>query len=373
MMFEDDDVLKGIDLSLLGKVMDKTNPIGGGEEIENDPLNNFHSSVVSLLNGEEVEEETKEDNNSTEDTETEESNSEEDSASSEEESSTETDAMKVFANMVAGKLGVDFAEEEYKDDDEFILSLVDKKLKAEREAEEASLDPEIKELIANHKAGVPIHKQLQAKEITYTYKSIEAESVKNNIELQKGLIRDKLLNTGISEEKALKKIEKYELTGILEEEALDALEDLQVMAAENEKAVIETEKENYKKRMKEYQDWSDSLKNQIDKKEEIIPGIKLDPTQKKQLYEGIVNKDRAGKNAIQKFYESNPDFNLVVAYLATVLKGDLSVIQKTANTKAVRNLKDIVSSSSKDGGVTSAPRKIKPADVSVMKNALNLK
>lgn len=365
-LFEDDDLLKGIDLSMLTERKPFSNKLNG----EGDPLNDFNSRI-----DDEEEIEDNADNPDTnpplkeEGTEGAEAN---EIVDEDEDSQDANSPMKAFVGLVTKKLDIDYKEEEFEDTDEFLIGLLEKKAESLVKAKEDLMPEEVKTLWENYKEGVPIHEQLKAKETTFNYKSIEPEAIKDNIELQKALIKDKLVNTGMSEDKALKKIERYETTGVLEDEALESLEDLITISEENEKKVVAKFKEEKVKEAKRYDEWKGSLKESIDKKEEIIPGIKLDPTQKKVLFEGITSVDKNGKNAIEKFYEANPDFNLVVAYLATVLKGDFSVLQATASTKATKNLKEILETSSKNGGVTSASPRLKQADVSVMKGALGL-
>jgi hypothetical protein len=370
-LFSEDDLLRGIDLSMFSDKKPVNDSIDGDE----DPLLNFN-------NDSDTDDVADDDTDSTDDKKDSEDSDpandggadsgDDDSSGTDSNDAGKDNAMKAFAGLVAKKLDVDFKEEEFEDTDEFIIGLAEKKADALFKAKEDTMPEEVKKLWENYKEGVPIHEQLKAKEIVHSYKSIEPEKVKEDVSLQKALLKDKLINTGLTEEKALKKIERYETTGVLEDEALDALEELIILSEENEKQVQAKFKEQKVADLKEYEKWKDSLKESIDKKEEIIPGLKLDPNQKKTLFEGITAVDKQGKNAIQKFYESNPDFNLVVAYLATVLKGDFTLLQASATTRATRNLKDIIDSSSKNGGVTSGAPKIKPTDVSVMKSALGL-
>lgn len=76
-----------------------------------------------------------------------------------------------------------------------------------------------------------------------------------------------------------------------------------------------------------------------------------------------------------KFREKNPEFDLVVAYLATVMskedKINWDMLTTVAETKATKNLKakaknaDLSSSSTKR-------RTLKGIDISIMKNAIKL-
>ena len=87
------------------------------------------------------------------------------------------------------------------------------------------------------------------------------------------------------------------------------------------------------------------LENHIDAKEEIFSGIKITPKQKKTLYNNITKVDSEGKNVILKMRESDPEFDLKVAYIATVLNWDLSSVKRSSKTKATRSLVDSLSTS----------------------------
>ena len=65
-----------------------------------------------------------------------------------------------------------------------------------------------------------------------------------------------------------------------------------------------------------------------------------------------------------KFRKENPDFDLTMAYVATVLKGDFSKISKVATTQATRKLAKTVENAGK-----STPKK-SSLNLEIIKKAL---
>ena len=67
------------------------------------------------------------------------------------------------------------------------------------------------------------------------------------------------------------------------------------------------------------------------------------------MYKGITKLDREGKNEIMRLREKDPEFDLKIAYLATVLKWDFSAFERQSTTKSTRKLADVIKSTKKTG------------------------
>ena len=91
------------------------------------------------------------------------------------------------------------------------------------------------------------------------------------------------------------------------------------------------------------------MKTKFKKKEEILPGFGLSPKDKDNLYKGITKLDKNGKNEIMRMREKDPEFDLKIAYLATVLKWDFSAFERQSTTKSTRKLADAIKSTKKTG------------------------
>ncbi len=238
-----------------------------------------------------------------------------------------------------------------------------------------SLPDEIKYLLENHEKGVNVFDLLKADKKVIEYDSLTSEQISENESLQKKLLSEFYYLQGESPEDIDDMIEDIEVAGLLEKQANRAAKKLSQVQMQERNRIIEEQKQQETERKNHYDSAITSLKNSIYEKEEIIPGIKLSEKQKKEVYQGITKFDREGKNEVMKFREKNPEFDLVVAYLATVMskedKINWDMLTTVAETKATKNLKakaknaDLSSSSTKR-------RTLKGIDISIMKNAIKL-
>lgn len=238
-----------------------------------------------------------------------------------------------------------------------------------------SLPDEIKYLLENHEKGVNVFDLLKADKKVIEYDSLTSEQISENESLQKKLLSEFYHLQGESPEDIDDMIEDIEVAGLLEKQANRAAKKLSQVQMQERNRIIEEQKQQETERKNHYDSAITSLKNSIYEKEEIIPGIKLSEKQKKEVYQGITKFDREGKNEVMKFREKNPEFDLVVAYLATVMskedKINWDMLTTVAETKATKNLKakaknaDLSSSSTKR-------RTLKGIDISIMKNAIKL-
>lgn len=234
-----------------------------------------------------------------------------------------------------------------------------------------SLPDEVRYLLDNYDSGVSIQDLLQADKKVMEVASISEEKLEESEGLQKDLLAKYLRLSGETEEDIRDTIIDYEDSGLLEKMSKKAHSKLIQYEAAQKQNLVQREKQRAIEQKQQYQSWLSSMKDTIDSKEEIFPGIKLTDKQRKDLYRGITQVDKSGKNAVMKYRESNPDFDLQVAYLATVLKGDFSVFENVATTKATRKVKEQADGLSSTA--TKSGRTLKGVDLSIMKNALNLK
>lgn len=238
-----------------------------------------------------------------------------------------------------------------------------------------SLPDEIKYLLENHEKGVNVFDLLKADKKVIEYDSLTSEQISENESLQKKLLSEFYYLQGESPEDIDDMIEDIEVAGLLEKQANRAAKKLSQVQQQERSRLIEEQKQQETERKNHYDSAITSLKNSIYEKEEIIPGIKLSEKQKKEVYQGITKFDREGKNEVMKFREKNPEFDLVVAYLATVMskenKINWDMLTTVAETKATKNLK--AKAKNADLSSSSTKRKtLKGIDISIMKNAIKL-
>jgi len=243
-------------------------------------------------------------------------------------------------------------------------------LDAALEEYKEGLPDEAKYLLENYEQGVSIQDLLKADRKVMEIASIPTEKIEESESLQKDMLARYLKLSGETDEDIRDTLIDYEDSGLLEKMAKKAHGKLVQYEAAQKQQMVEREKQMSLQRKQEYNDWLTSMKSTIDAKEEIIPGIKITDKQRKELYKGITQVDKNGKNAVMKYREQNPDFDLQVAYLATVLKGDFSVFENIATTKATRNLKEQADGLSSTA--TKAGKRLKGVDLSIMKKALKL-
>lgn len=266
---------------------------------------------------------------------------------------TKEDPLKVFSQNLAEAGTIDFNEEEYtaaEDKDSYLNTKVAEKIASGVETFKqeflAELPAEINDLIELHKKGVPLHKVLEADARIAEYEEIKPETLKDSASLQKDVIRDLLTTQGWSRDKVESKINKFEDMGVLEEEASDALDMLKNIEKENKEYLIKQEIENKKQRELDSQARIKQLEETIKNKKELM-GYTLSDKEKKTLSDALLKPigklpDGRAYNAIQKAKMDDPDAMLKEAYFWTVLKGDLSKVEKKTETKVVKKLSNII-------------------------------
>ena len=251
---------------------------------------------------------------------------------------TENSPLRVFAEMQREKGLIDFKDEEYEDSEEFLLSKVKGSIDSGVNEYKENLPPEIKYLVDNYEEGVPLHDLINLSSQQQEYESIPAQAIQKDQELQRALVRDLLYRSGWDQDKINAKVQRYVDSGVLEAEAMDAHSSLmQIQKREKENYVKQVKAENAKK-VEMHNQWLADLEKHITDKEEVISGISITPKQRKELYSNITKVDKDGKNAIMKAREADPEFDLKVAYMATILNWDLSALKRTSKTKATRSL-----------------------------------
>ena len=367
----EDNILEGLDLSVLDNLTTnpekkEDQPVAEGEEskVKEEPgifnpeggLKIQEVDEMPEVKEEPQKEEIKEDEPQAENVEenTEEQVSETTEASDAEEDAQEEDedggeALKVFAQIQRDSGLIDFKDDEFENSEEWLLKKVEESITSKVEEYKENMPPEIKYLLDNYEAGVNMYDLINMDANQKSYENINTESLKENTSLQKILVKDLLSKSGWSEERITRKLERYEDTGVLYEEAEDALASLKDIQKTEKENLIKNQKEEQKQRIQAHEQWLGDLKDHIGKKEEILPGFQLSPKDKDNLYKGITKLDKNGKNEIMRMREKDPEFDLKIAYLATVLKWDFSAFERQSTTKSTRKLADAIKSTKKTG------------------------
>ena len=357
-----DDALEGLDLSVLDSITvkpeenDAKDAVGGIEEEPSifEPQLKIQEvdEIPEAKEEVKVEPQAEESDVKDEDVESKTEDQEEPVSETTEEVETEEEdqnAFRVFAEMQREKGLIDYNDEEFEENDEWLLNKVSETVNSKVEEYKESMPEEIKYLLDNYEAGVPLSNLLDMQSQEQAYESITVEALEKNSNLQKNVVKDLLLKSGWSEERVNKKIQRYEDTGVLFEEAEEALSSLVEVQKQQKEQYVEQQKQEQQQRIQAHEQWLTDLKDHIGKKEEIIPGFNLNPKDKDALYKGITKLDKQGKNEIMRLREKDPEFDLKIAYLATVLKWDFSAFERQSTTKSTRKLADVIKSTKKTG------------------------
>ena len=272
----------------------------------------------------------------------------EESETSETEETGES-VLKVFAEIQRDTGLIDFKDDDFEDSEEWLLSKVQETINTKVDEYKQSMPEEIKYLLENHEAGVNIYDLLQSDSKQQTYDSIDKDKLTDSESMQRKLVKDLLAVNGFSQAQIDRKVARYEDAGVLLEEAEEALSTLQDVQKQQKEHMIQQQKQEKEQRVEAHKTWLSDLKTHITKKEEILPGFNLNPKDKDLLYNGITKLDRNGKNEIMRMREKDPEFDLKIAYLATVLKWDFSAFERQSTTKSTRKLADAIKSTKKTG------------------------
>jgi len=358
-----DDALEGLDLSVLSNITVKPEESDAKAEDKGEEENSIFQPQLKIQEVDELPEEEKEevkvekseeDDKAVEDEAptAEEKDSEEPVSEKEEESSDEEDegdALRVFAELQREKGLIDYNDDEFEGNEEWLLAKVEDTVNSKVQDYKDSMPSEIKYLLDNYEDGVPLNNLLNMQSQEQVYESITLESVEKSEALQKNLVKDLLMKSGWSEERANKKIQRYEDAGVLYEEAEEALSSLVDVQKQQKEDYVVKQKEEQKQRIQAHEEWLGDLKDHIAKKEEILPGFTLSVKDKDNLYKGITKLDKNGENEIMRLRKKDPEFDLKIAYLATVLKWDFSAFERQSTTKSTRKLAAAIKSTKKTG------------------------
>lgn len=364
MAFEEDDILGGLDLSVLDGIAtapegDATKVDGTDVPVDEEP-SIFQPGLaikeVEELPAEEeepkaedkVEAEGDKDVDSEEDKDTDADDDLEKGIKAEDEEE-EENAFRVFAEMQRENGIIDFEDDDFEESDEWLMSKISGTVDKKVEDYKDTMPLEIKYLLDNYEEGVPLTELMNMQSQEQVFESITSEQLESNEGLQKNLVKELLTRSGWSPERVQKKLQRYEDTGVLQEEAEDALASLVEGQKAEKEAYVQRQKEEKQNRVEAHDKWLTDLKGHIGEKEEIIPGFTMSPKDKEAVYKGITKLDKNGKNEIMRAREVDPEFDLKIAYLATVLKWDFSAFERQSTSKATKKLAGVIKNTKKAG------------------------
>lgn len=196
--------------------------------------------------------------------------------------------------------------------------------------------------------GVPLQVYDEYASNSQALNSITEQSLENDIELSKQIVLQDYINKGMSENKALKLIDRTSELGddVLVEDAKESLENIKNYNKEfieSEKAkAVELQKQSEKQRLENEK----LVKQSVYNTKELIEGQKFNKSVQDKVYKSIttiVGKSPEGvpENALMKARRENiVDFDTKLYYLFELTNGfkDFSKFSKGAKKSAINDL-----------------------------------
>lgn len=216
-----------------------------------------------------------------------------------------------------------------------------------------SLPDRLKDIISRYEDGIPLSKIVDNKVKEEKYDSYNESEFTDNADLQKKVVKEDLMNRGLTDEESEEEISLYYEVGELEKRAKSALKRLK----EAQKKSLEADKVQAEKdrleREQETQKVLASIKSDINATKELIPGIEVSTREKENMFKlltEIVDKDQSGRpvNKIVQIRSKNPmAFDKTLAYLTSMgvfnlnddnaPAPDWSKIAKVSKSKAIED------------------------------------
>jgi hypothetical protein len=237
-----------------------------------------------------------------------------------------------------------------------------------------SFPPELVNMAKAVMEGVPFDALKENKTKQLQYNNLKDEAVLENINLQKQLVADFLIEKGFKPEKIHKYIEKYEDMGELENEAKEALVELREISSKKEEAI----REQYARQQQEMEERNKQVIANIEKTvtdaTEILPGRPLTEEMRKKTLDSmlqIVGEDANGTplNGIMKARSEDPvAFDMKIAYLMNLTNNftDFSAINSTAKTSAAKEFEKTLTKGNNVSGKSGSPKKVNDGEVDIL-------
>lgn len=347
---EDQEEIFGEDFDLFSDVID----IIDNNKSEEDPDSSEEGSNDN--NEEDEEDNSSEENNETPDEDEDEDSQEDNEDNEDEEDSASQDnddnssPLTPYAKFLVEE-GVlsNFNLEEFDGTADGLKSAVTGEIQSGIDQYKATLPPEVANLINNYEAGVPFDQILKTSSDAIRYSNINEESISDNEDLQKNIIRDFLRKTTqFSDEKIETQIQRLDEMSYLEDEAKSSLKDLVAFQSQEEAALREKAVNDAKLAQERQVEQITNLDKMLKETDEIIPDIKISEGLKQRVKENLttaVAYDQYGNpiNKVGNYISKDPmKFEVILNYLfeATNEFSDFSVLGKAGKRSAIKELEE---------------------------------
>ena len=249
----------------------------------------------------------------------------------------EESPIRVFADYLHDKGIVELKEDDFEDSDEGLVSLIENSIKNKVSEYKETLPPVAKEFLDYiDSGGEPANFIDTYSEVDYS--KITGEAIEDKLEAQKQIVADLLYREGYSGEEIQEEIQDYEDGGLLYNKSKRALKKLQVHQDKQKANLVQEQKAEEVRKKEEYTNYLVSLKDDINKRENIA-GFEITDRQKKKFYDYITKVDRkTGRTQLLEDSINDNDAQLKMAWLY-FNKFDFDKVQRQAKTDAVSDLK----------------------------------
>lgn len=228
---------------------------------------------------------------------------------------------------------------------EAIIALADQTIQKTIEEHINAQDAEYQEFVRMRDSGVDMGQYAKVSKQAREYDKYSVENVRNDVDLQKEVVREDLRLKGMDRDEIEDLIESLEDTNKLSKKAESAVAKLgkfkeaQLQRLQEEAAKSDREREEAtKKQLESYQKFVEDSK-------EIIPGVKLNKQKKDKLFDMIVKPSETYNgqpvNALTaKMLKDPVKFNYTLAALidAGVFDGKWDNLIKVGKSKAIEDL-----------------------------------
>lgn len=264
---------------------------------------------------------------------------------------------------------VDFDEEKFEDNEEYLKGIFEEKSKKsaleEIENYKNQFPAVLKELAEKYEEGVPLDEMLYSKSREIEYNGIKESQLEEDKELQKKIVSDWLYNQEYTDDEVKKKLQKYEDAVMLEDEAKTALSKLKVFESRYQQQLINQAEENKKLQQEQYNKWLSKVETEIMNAEEIIPGLKPTKEEKRSIFNAYTKRDSKGLTELAKEINKDPmGWYKVTQFVKMGM--NFESVKKALTTEATKKVKETVTS------YKEAPGSLGKIDISKVRKAIQL-
>ena len=169
-----------------------------------------------------------------------------------ENKNTQESIVKILASALKEKGVIDYSDEEFKDEDDFIPEVVGKSITKGVQEYKDNLPEEIKTLINNYEDGVPLAQLLESEQRIFEISSIQPEKIKEDSRLQEDIVASYMANTGWTQSEIDERVKELQDAGLMEKEALRSHTKLvQIEKDHKQNMVLEAGKKKQEQRERE--------------------------------------------------------------------------------------------------------------------------